>query len=171
MAKSKKKKAKTHDDLPSPTDSPKIRRIVEELKKSYNMEIETVLNYLANSVWLDGIRAKHIKDSMAAEVTEELTHAQQLANRIKVLEGRPAGSQELKMTQSFLQPPKSSVDIKAVILGVIAAEQAAVEQYQKIIEMCDGVDPVTQDLCIALKGDEEEHRRLFKGYLYEAEKM
>ncbi len=146
-------------------------QIIKELRTSYNMELETVINYLANSVWLDGIRAKHIKDSLAAEVTEELGHARLLANRIKVLEGKPPGSLELKMEQSYLQPPEKAVDVKAVIRGVIEAEAGAVAQYQKIIDLCDGVDPVTQDLCITLKGDEEEHRRLFKGFLAEADHL
>lgn len=150
-------------------DDKKRKQIVELLRTSYNMEVETVMNYLANSVHLDGFRAKHIKDALAADVTEELTHAQQLANRIKILEGRVPGSQELKMSQSSLQPPKSMLDVMAVIKGVIEAEEGAIEQYQKIIEACDTVDPVTQDLCVTLKGDEEEHRRLFKGFLAEAE--
>ncbi len=170
MAK-KSKKTKRTKKLASPTDNPKIRAIVEELKVSYNMELETVVNYLANSVWLDGIRAKHIKDSLTEEVADEMLHATTLANRIKTLEGRPPGSMDLKMTQKGLQPPKNSIDVRAVIEGVIEAEQGAIEQYQKIIEMCDGVDPVTEDMATTLKGEEEEHRRLFKGFLYEAENM
>lgn len=170
MAKKKKSKSSSSSSSSS-KPSPKIQAIIKELTVSYNMELETVINYLANSVWLDGIRAKHIKDSLAAEVADELGHAQQLANRIKVLEGKPPGSMDLKMSQSFLQPPSHSVDVKAVIRGVIEAEQGAVEQYQKIIELCEGVDPVTQDLCVRLKGDEEEHRRLFKGFLAEADHL
>jgi bacterioferritin len=150
-------------------DDKKRKQIVELLRTSYNMEVETVMNYLANSVHLDGFRAKHIKDALAADVTEELTHAQQLANRIKILEGRVPGSQELKMSQASLQPPKGTLDVIAVIKGVIEAEEGAIEQYQKIIEACDIIDPVTQDLCVTLKGDEEEHRRLFKGFLAEVE--
>lgn len=146
----------------------KRKEIVKLLTKAYSMELETVANYLANSVHLDGVRAKHIKDSLAADITEELGHAQQLANRIKVLEGRVPGSMDLERGQESLQPPKDTLDVVAVIRGVIDAEEAAVNHYQKIIEATDGVDPVTQDMCTALKGDEEEHRRLFKGYLAEA---
>ena len=149
----------------------KRKQIVAELQKSYNMELETIINYLSNSVHLDGIRAKHIKDSLTAEVADEMTHAQTLANRIKVLEGRIRGSLELKMTQKSLQPPKDNLDVRSVIQGVIDAEQGAIDQYQKIIEMCDGVDPVTQDIITGIKGDEEEHRRLFSGFLREAESM
>lgn len=143
--------------------------IVTELSKSYNMELETVINYLTISQYLDGFRAKHVKDSLAADVTEELTHAQQLASRIKVLEGTPPGSQALKMQQTGLQPPQSPLDVIAVCKGVIEAEQGAIDQYQKIIDLTGGVDPVTEDLCIELKGDEEEHKRLFKGFLAELE--
>jgi len=152
-------------------DDAKRQAIVNELATAYNMELETVLNYLANSVWLDGIRAKHIKDSLTVEVTDEMGHAKLLSNRIKVLEGRPPGSQALKMTQSYLQPPENSLDVLSVIKGVIEAEEGAIAQYQKIIEMTDTIDPVTQDLCITIKGDEEEHRRMFRGYLIEAQEM
>ena len=152
-------------------DDAKRHEIIGLLAKAYNMELETVLNFIANAEWLDGIRAKHIKDSLAADVQEEIGHAQMLAKRIKVLDGRIPGSMELDMTQNTLQPPADSVDVLDVIKGVIDVEEAAVNQYQIIIEATESVDPVTQDLCITLKGDEEEHRREFKGFLQEALKM
>ena len=152
-------------------DDKKRNEVIDLLATAYNMELETVVNYIANSEWLDGIRAKHIKDSLGADVTEEIGHAQMLAKRIKVLDGRIPGSMELKMTQNTLQPPSDSVDVLDVIKGVIDVEEAAVNQYQIIIEATESVDPVTQDLCITLKGDEEEHRREFKGFLQEAMKM
>lgn len=52
---------------------------------------------------------------------------------------------------------------------MIAAEDAAIAQYKKIIQLCDGFDYVTQDLCITSLADEEEHRRDFLGYLTEYE--
>lgn len=146
----------------------KRKKIVDMLRKSYNMELETVANYLANSIHLDGFKAKHIKDALAGDVTEELGHATRLAHRIRVLDGAIPGSMELVMEQKGMQPPKDPLDIVAIIEGVIEAEDGAIKQYQKIIEATDGDDPVTQDLCIELKGDEEEHKRLFKGFLAEA---
>ena len=149
----------------------KTQEVIEQLNVSYNMEIETVANYIANSYWLDGMQAKHIKDSLAEDIEEEVQHAQRLANRIKTLGGRIIGSQELKMNQDGMQPPQDSLDIMSVIDGVIAAEQGAIDQYQKIIEMTGDADPVTEDLAIELKGEEEEHRRLFMGFKKEAESM
>ena len=147
-----------------------IQGIVTELKRAYAAELETVQNYLANSIDLDGVRAEEIKKSLAADIQEELGHATMLAKRIKVLGGRVPGSLELEREQKYLQPPSDSTDLITVIKGVIAAEDAAIEQYGKIIRLCDQVDFVTQDLAVGILGDEQEHRRAFVGYLTEFEK-
>ena len=39
------------------------QEIVDLLKQSYSMELETVMNYLANSTNLDGVRAEQIKSA------------------------------------------------------------------------------------------------------------
>ena len=145
----------------------KKKEIIEQLKVSYRMELETVMNYIANSVNLDGVRAEKIKESLAADIAEEMTHAQQLAKRIKTIGGHVPGSLALKFDQKSMQPPTDPTDVVTVIKGVIAAEDGACEQYMKIIKLCDGVDYVTQDLCITLMADEEEHRREFMGFLKE----
>ncbi len=152
------------------SDDDKRAAIITELTKSYWMELETVLNYLANSINLDGVRAEEIKKSLAADVTEEMLHATQLANRIKTIDGRVPGSEKFVASQATLQPPADSTDVVAVIKGVIDAEEGAIAQYEKIIRLCDGFDFVTQDLCITLLADEQQHRREFIGFLKEYEK-
>src|SRR5438067_13259567 len=97
--------------------------ILTALYKAYNMEIETVANYLANSLHLDGVRAEFVKQALAADIPGELTHATQLGNRIKQLGGNVPGSLELKMTQKSLQPPADTTDVVAVIRGVLDAEE------------------------------------------------
>ena len=42
-------------------DQEKNQAIITELTKAYWMELETVINYLANSINLDGVRAEEIK--------------------------------------------------------------------------------------------------------------
>jgi bacterioferritin len=142
------------------------QEVIDMLKVAYNMELETVLNYLANSTNPDGVRAEEIKKSLAADITEELGHAQQLANRIKQLGGFVDGSGALKFG-SQEQPPKTTTDITTVIKAVIKAEESACAQYKKIISAVEGADYVTQDLCIRLLAAEEEHLILFKGFLKE----
>src|SRR5690625_3251784 len=108
--------------------------------------------------------SKIVKQELKDDIPEELGHAQKLAERIKVLDGVVPGSFELERNQKSLQPTEVSTDVIAIIKGVIEAEEGAIAQYRKIIEICDGVDYVTQDLAIAILADEEEHRREFVGF-------
>lgn len=146
------------------------KEIVKNLTISYWMEIETVMNYIANSINLDGVRAEEIKKSLQADVAEEITHAQTLAKRIKEIDGVVPGSMEFKASQKYLQPPADSTDVVSVIEGVLKAEEGAIAQYNKIIKLCDGVDYVTQDLVIGLLAQEESHKIEFRGFLKEYKK-
>jgi len=145
--------------------------IVEMLKKAYWMEIETMMSYIANSVNPDGVRAQQIVESLRGDIQEELGHAQQFATRIKELYGVVPGSLQFQAEQTYLQPPEHQTDIVHVIRGVIEAEMGAITYYNQIIEATEGIDPVTNDMVIAILADEEGHRRLFEGFLreYEAE--
>ena len=143
--------------------------IIALLTKAYWMELETVINYVTNSVNPDGVRAQEIIESLREDIQEELGHAQQFAHRIKELYGVVPGSLEFSAEQSYLQPPEEQTDIVHVIKGVIEAETGAIEHYNAVIEFTDGVDFVTQDMVIDILRDEEGHRRLFEGYLREYE--
>lgn len=156
--------------MPIIRDEAKRHEIINLLTRAYWMEIETVMNYIANSVNLDGVRAQEIKKSLAADVTAEIGHAQQFARRIKELYGQTPGSLAFKADQSYLQPPKDSTDVTSVIRGVIKAEQGAIDHYTNIIKVCEGVDYVTQDMVITILADEEGHLREFEGFLKEYEK-
>ena len=144
-------------------------QLVKLLEKAYFMELETVISYITNSVNLDGIRAREVAESLEQDIQEELGHAQQFANRIKQLYGTVPGSQAFTPEQTFLQPADTQTDMLHVVKGVIAAETGAIEHYNAIIEFCADRDPVTEDMVIAILGDEEGHRRLFEGFLRELE--
>lgn len=144
------------------------QEVIDGLTKAYWMEIETVQNYIANSVNLDGVRAEEIKTSLAADIVEELTHAQSFAKRIKELDGRVPGSMEFKAEQASMQPPSRSTDVVSVIKGVIEAEEGAMEHYRGLIKLAESVDDyVTADLVTTVLADEEGHRRQFAGFLKE----
>ncbi len=153
----------------SPERASEREELIALLKKAYWMEIETVMSYLTNSVNPDGVRAQEIIESLKADIQEELGHAQEFANRIKELYGVVPGSLEFQAEQSYLQPPEHQTDIVHVIKGVIEAETGAIEHYNKIIEFTEEIDPVTNDMVIAILRDEEGHRRLFEGFLREYE--
>jgi bacterioferritin len=160
-----------HSDILAEENREKREQIIELLTKAYWMEIETVINYVANSTNPDGVRAQEIIESLAADVEEELGHARKFATRIKELYGVVPGSLGFSPEQHSLQPPERQTDIVHVIKGVIEAERSAIGFYNELIEEADQVDWVTQDMVVEILRDEQAHLRLFEGFLreYQAE--
>ena len=150
--------------------SNKKEEIIELLQKAYCMEMETVANYLANSIHLDGISAEQVKQSLGEDIQEELEHATKLGNRIKQLGGCIPGSFALAYDQKNMQPPEDPTDVVSIVKGVVEAETKAVEHYKKVIDTARDEDPVTEDLAITLSADEMEHRTQFEGFLAEYRK-
>ena len=146
------------------------KEIVDNLIKSYWMEIETVINYISNSINLESVRAEEIKKSLAQDITEEIAHAQSLAKRIKEVGAIVPGSLDLNPVQNYLQLNDDTTDVVSVIEGVIEAEHGAIEQRNKLRKLSDGVDYVTQELCISLLAMEESNRIEFVGFLKEYKK-
>ncbi|MFB6136643.1 MAG: ferritin-like domain-containing protein [Halobacteriaceae archaeon] len=135
------------------------------LRQAYEDEIETVMNYLSNSIVLDGVRAEEIKESLQTDIQEELGHAEQLGERLKQLEQSPPGSAEFTARQESLQPPADTTDVLSVIEGVLDAENDAIDTYRELIDAArEADDPVTEDLAVTILADEEAHRTEFRGY-------
>ncbi len=155
--------------MPIIRDEAKRKQIVQMLIKAYWMELETVQNYIANSVNLEGVRAEEIKKSLGGDITDEIGHAQKFGQRIRHLYGKVPGSMEFKPEQDYLQPPADSTNVVAVIKGVIKAEQGAIDHYLKLIKLCGDEDPVTADMVTTILADEEGHMREFEGFLKEYE--
>lgn len=145
------------------------QKIIDALLVAYWAELETIQNYIANSVNLQGVRAVPIKEALRADISAELAHATLIAERVAVIGGRVPGSLNFHPKQTALQPPREDTDVVSVIKGVIEAENKAITQYRHLISLCEGIDYVTQDLCIKLLGEEELHLREFKGFLKEYE--
>ncbi|WP_254546644.1 ferritin-like domain-containing protein [Halomarina pelagica] len=139
--------------------------VTELLRKAYTDELETVMNYLTNSIVLDGVRAEEIKDSLQADIQEELSHAQMIGERLKQLDERLPGSESFEARQHSLQPPEDTTNVIGVIEGVLDAEEDAIETYRSLVSAArEDDDPVTEDLAVTILTDEEAHRTEFRGY-------
>ncbi|SEV88934.1 ferritin-like domain-containing protein [Halobacterium jilantaiense] len=135
------------------------------LRTAYQDEIETVMNYMTNSIVLDGVRAEAIKESLETDIQEELGHAEQLGHRLKQLDEAPPASGEFEAHQDSLQPPEDSTDVLSVIDGVLEAEEDAIETYRSLVHAAeDADDPVTEDIAVTILADEEAHRTEFRGF-------
>jgi bacterioferritin len=139
--------------------------VTDLLTEAYIDELETVMNYLTNGIVLDGVHAEEVKQSLEADVDEELEHARLLGNRLKQLDQSPPGSESFEARQSGLQPPEDTTDVQSVIDGVLEAEEEAMETYRSLLEAAeDANDPVTEDVAVTILADEEAHHTEFRGF-------
>ncbi|WP_276281684.1 ferritin-like domain-containing protein [Halorussus caseinilyticus] len=141
------------------------QEVTDLLKKAYGDEIETVMNYLTNSIVLEGVSAEEVRESLETDIQEELNHAEMLGQRLKQLDERPPASYDFEARQESLQPPENSTDVLSVINGVLDAEEDAIETYRELVSAArDADDPVTEDLAVTVLSDEEAHRTEFRGF-------
>ncbi len=140
------------------------QEVTDLLKKAYSDEIETVMNYLTNSIVLEGVSAEEVKESLETDIQEELNHAEMLGQRLKQLDERPPASYDFEARQESLQPPENSTDVLSVIEGVLDAEEDAIETYRALIKAAGDDDPVTEDIAVTILADEEAHRTEFRGF-------
>ena len=139
--------------------------VTDLLTEAYVSELETVMNYLTNSIVLDGVHAEEVKESLAADVEEELEHARLLGRRLKQLERSPPGSEAFEARQMSLQPPSDTTDVQSVIDGVLEAEDEAMDTYRALHEAAqEANDPVTEDVAVSILTDEEAHHTEFRGF-------
>jgi bacterioferritin len=151
--------------MSSSEENRESKTVTDLLRQAYADEMETVMNYQTNAIVLDGVRAEEIKESLQGDIQEELTHAEQLGQRLKQVGAQPPGSAEFTPSQKSLQPPEDSTDVLSVIRGVLEAEEDAIDMYRALINAAEAVnDPVTEDLAVMILGDEEAHRTEFQGF-------
>jgi len=133
-------------------------------------ELLTLLNRAYASEWLAyyqyWLGAKVIKgpmkDAVAAELvqhaTEELTHAEMLADRILQLDGTPVTEPKdwYKESPCAYDPPNDPY--VAVLLDQnISGEQCAISTYKDMMDTTQGKDMITYNIALTILEQEVEH--------------
>ncbi len=133
-------------------------------------ELLKLLNQAYASEWLAyyqyWLGAKVIKgpmkDAVAAELlqhaTQELTHADMLANRIIQLGGTPVTQPKQWYTQSPCDYDAPEDPYVGVLLKQnIAGEQCAISAYKNMMDATNGKDMITYDIALKILEQEVEH--------------
>ncbi len=113
--------------------------------------------------WLGAKIAKGpMKESVIAELmqhsTDELRHADMIANRIVQLGGTPVTTPEkwYKETNCGYEEP-SDPFVKTLLTQNIKGEQCAIDVYQSLLQKTANTDPVTYNTVLQVLQDEVEH--------------
>lgn len=147
-------------------------------------ELLVVLNKAYADEWLAyyqyWIGAKVIKGPMKAAVeaeltlhaTEELAHANLVAERIIQLGGTPLiDPQEWFMWSSCGYEPPADPFVRKLLQQNIQGEQCAIGVYDDLMKLTAGKDPVTHNLALQILEQEVEHEEDLQALLEDLELM
>lgn len=127
--------------------------------------------------WIGAKVAKGpMRGAVAAELvqhaTEELGHAELLAERIIQLGGTPLLKPEdwFETTNCGYEAPEDPY-VETLLAQNIKGEQCAIEVYQQLTKLTRDADPVTYQIVLAILTDEVEHEEDLQSLLEDIELM
>ncbi|QDT93589.1 ferritin-like domain-containing protein [Gimesia algae] len=102
--------------------------LIKGLNFALNREVSTFLRYMLQGASIKGAEWEAARQMYLSEVTDEVGHAQYLANKILMLGGTP----ELKPD---LTPPPT--DVRTMLKNDIAEEQIDVKGYMELAGLAE----------------------------------
>lgn len=143
-----------------------VKELIRQLNKAYADEWLAFYQYWVMSKVVFGQpAAKAVASELMRIAMEELEHADELADRITVLGGKPLVNPKewYEMTNcGYAEPPEDASNLEAIIKQVIEAERCAIEVYDRLAKMTFQKDPVTYQLMIHIMEEEVEHEDSFE---------
>lgn len=135
-----------------------LDKVVELLNKAFADEWLAYYQYWIGAKVIKG----PMKDAVAAELiqhaTDELRHANMVADRIIQLGADPILIPQdwYKFTNCGYEAPTDPFVMK-ILTQNIKGEQCAIDVYNDIMKQTKDIDPVTYDIAIQIIEDEVEH--------------
>lgn len=132
------------------------KTVLKLLNEALATEIVCVLRYRRHHFMAKGIHAKSTADEFLVHATEELGHADLLAERIVQLGGEPDFSPESLVTRSHAEYVAGD-SLLEMIKEDLVAERIAIDSYRGFIQYLGSKDPTTRRMLETILAVEEEH--------------
>ena len=135
-----------------------VEELVKTLRRAYADEWLAYYQYWVGAKVAKGPMKEALIAEMMQHATEELTHADMVANRIIQLGGDPVTRPQdwFTLTNCGYDPPDDPF-VKVLLEQNIKAEQCAISVYQKLLDLTRDKDPVTHNMALTILEQEVEH--------------
>src|SRR5258707_12177872 len=153
-----RERARQHLDQGTVTSTYKgdARKTIEILQTVLATEIVCVLRYTMHAVTATGNQSESVEAEFSAHGKEEAEHAQQVAERINQLGGKPDFNPEGLTSRAASEYGKAQ-NLIDMIRENLVAERIAIEHYQELIRYFANEDPGTRTMLEGILVVEEEH--------------
>ena len=144
------------DGAVTPGLQPYAEQICKLLNDALATEWVCVLRYRRHYFTAKGLASPKIAEEFLVHANEELSHADQISERIVQLGGEPKLDPSTLKQRSHADYDESR-DLKAMIRANLVAERVAIETYRQMINLVGEKDPTTRRLLEGVLEQEEEH--------------
>ena len=131
-------------------------RAVSILNEALATEIVCVLRYRFHYYMASGIHSTAVAAEFAEHAREEQEHAEQIAERIKQLGGKPDMNPATLLQRSHSEY-KEGTSLIDMIKEDLVAERIAIESYREMIQFFGDKDPTSRRIMEEILAKEEEH--------------
>lgn len=104
------------------------QELIDALNEQLNREVTTFLRYMLQAASIRGAAYEPVRKMYLEEVTDEVEHAQYLANQIRMLGGKPV------LDPDLTPPPE---DVNEMLRRDSAEEKVDVQNYVRLAELAD----------------------------------
>lgn len=135
-----------------------VSEIIALLNKAYADEWLAYYQYFIEAKVIKGIMKDAAITELLQHATDELRHADMVANRILQLGGTPLLNPKdwFTHTNCGYEEPKD-FDVVSILQDAIKGEQCAIQTYSVIADITRNKDIVTYDIVSQILADEVEH--------------
>jgi bacterioferritin len=153
-----RRRARQHmqDGAVTPDYKSDLKTVVRVLNEALATEIVCVLRYKFHYYMAKGIHSKAVAEEFLEHAAEEQTHADQIAERITQLGGKPDFSPEGLTDRSHSEYVEGET-LVSMIQEDLVAERIAIQSYSEIIRYLGDNDPTSRRLMEEILAKEEEH--------------
>lgn len=132
------------------------RDVIQMLNDALATELVCMLRYLRHYYTVVGLHNRPVKAEFLQHAMDEQDHANELAERIVQLNGKPDFNPETLILRSHSEYDESN-NIHEMIKSNLVSERIAIEAYRQMIENLADTDPTTKNMLIGIMATEEEH--------------
>ena len=149
------------------------QEIIDAMKNALKEELNAWYGYMIVKEWLAGTDRKDIEKFYEDTAKDELEdHGYWLMKRIAQLDGTieditVSPNSWATAKHKYIAPSwsKGNIDIKKTLEDNVINEEGAIETYEELVKMTEGIDPASNSKLKEILADEQEHLQELKDFL------
>jgi bacterioferritin len=142
-----------------------VEHTISILNEALATEIVCVLRYMHHYFMATGVHGSSVADEFKEHADAERDHADQIAERIQQLGGKPDFNPKSLLQRSVSQYVEGET-LADMIREDLIAERIVIEVYQEMVRHFANNDPTTRHMVEEILADEEEHASDLADLLY-----